>query len=110
MTVAAASTIIDWDRIRGDFPLLRREVHGKPLIYLDSANTGQKPECVIAATDDFYRNQKIGELAYHQAAGKPIFALDYAPWWDAPRVDAAARSLGYLPYVTVYGRENPLPS
>lgn len=60
--------------------------------------------------DDFYRNQKIGELAYHQAAGKPIFALDYAPWWDAPRVDAAARSLGYLPYVTVYGRENPLPS
>src|SRR3970282_1259718 len=47
---------IDWARVRGDFPLLRRKVHGKPLVYLDSANTGQKPEPVIAAVDDFYRN------------------------------------------------------
>lgn len=46
---------IDWARVRGDFPLLTREVHGKPLIYLDSANTGQKPAMVIEATDDFYR-------------------------------------------------------
>ncbi|MCC6437099.1 MAG: endo alpha-1,4 polygalactosaminidase [Acidimicrobiales bacterium] len=60
--------------------------------------------------DAFYHNQKIGELAYHQAAGKPIFALDYAPWWDAGRVDAEARSRGYLPYVVPYGQENPLPS
>ncbi len=46
---------IDWDRIRADFPLLKREVHGKPLVYLDSANTGQKPESVIAAVDRYYR-------------------------------------------------------
>jgi len=46
---------IDWTAVRADFPLLRREVHGKPLVYLDSANTGQKPACVIEATDDFYR-------------------------------------------------------
>ena len=46
---------IDWARVRADFPLLAREVNGKPLIYLDSANTGQKPTAVIAATDDFYR-------------------------------------------------------
>ena len=46
---------IDWARVRADFPLLAREVNGKPLIYLDSANTGQKPAAVIAATDDFYR-------------------------------------------------------
>ncbi|QNN48237.1 cysteine desulfurase [Thermomonas brevis] len=46
---------IDWAAVRADFPLLRREVHGKPLVYLDSANTGQKPACVIEATDDFYR-------------------------------------------------------
>ena len=45
----------DWDCIRSDFPLLTREVHGKPLIYLDSANTGQKPASVIQAVDDFYR-------------------------------------------------------
>ena len=46
---------IDWDAVRADFPLLRRAVHGKPLVYLDSANTGQKPAAVIEATDDFYR-------------------------------------------------------
>ncbi len=45
----------DWDRIRADFPLLTREVHGKPLIYLDSANTGQKPASVIETVDAFYR-------------------------------------------------------
>ena len=46
---------IDWTRVREDFPLLRREVHGKPLVYLDSANTGQKPAAVIEAVDGFYR-------------------------------------------------------
>lgn len=45
----------DWPRVRADFPLLERQVHGKPLIYFDSANTGQKPASVIAATDAFYR-------------------------------------------------------
>ena len=30
---------IDWTAVRADFPLLQREVHGKPLVYLDSANT-----------------------------------------------------------------------
>ena len=49
------SAAIDWGKVRADFPLLAREVNGKPLIYLDSANTGQKPAAVIAATDDFYR-------------------------------------------------------
>ncbi|MET1162708.1 MAG: cysteine desulfurase CsdA, partial [Pseudoxanthomonas sp.] len=33
----------DWEAVRADFPLLTRQVQGKPLIYLDSANTGQKP-------------------------------------------------------------------
>jgi cysteine desulfurase / selenocysteine lyase len=47
---------VDWARIRADFPLLSRSVHGKPLIYLDSANTGQKPAAVIDAVDDFFRN------------------------------------------------------
>lgn len=46
---------IDWARVRADFPLLTRQVNGKPLTYLDSANTGQKPASVIQAVDDFYR-------------------------------------------------------
>jgi len=42
------------DQIRGNFPILARQVHGKPLVYLDSANTSQKPRVVIDAMNDFY--------------------------------------------------------
>ncbi len=45
----------DWLRIRADFPVLTRQVHDKPLVYLDSANTSQKPQAVIRAVDAFYR-------------------------------------------------------
>jgi cysteine desulfurase/selenocysteine lyase len=55
MNAPAATPAIDWARIRADFPLLAREVHGKPLVYFDSANTGQKPAAVIEAVDNFYR-------------------------------------------------------
>ena len=55
-SVADGVTAVDWAKVRGDFPLLARRVHGKPLVYLDSANTGQKPAAVIEAVDDFYRN------------------------------------------------------
>ena len=46
---------LDVARIREDFPLLAREVNGKPLVYFDNANTSQKPSAVIEAVDDFYR-------------------------------------------------------
>ena len=46
---------LDVLRLRGEFPVLEREVHGKPLIYLDNAATAQRPLCVIEAMDDFYR-------------------------------------------------------
>jgi cysteine desulfurase/selenocysteine lyase len=55
MNAPLIDAAIDWARVRSDFPLLAREVHGKPLVYFDSANTGQKPAVVISATDDFYR-------------------------------------------------------
>lgn len=42
--------------IRADFPILQREVHGKPLVYLDNAATSQKPQAVIDAIVDYYSN------------------------------------------------------
>ena len=55
---ATASAVPSFDvhKVRADFPILRELVHGKPLVYLDSANTSQKPESVIRATDDYYRH------------------------------------------------------
>ena len=44
----------DVERIRRDFPILARQVHGKPLVYLDNAATTQKPISVIAAEKDIY--------------------------------------------------------
>ncbi len=44
----------DVDRIREDFPVLRQQVHGKPLVYLDSAATSQKPKAVIDTVTQYY--------------------------------------------------------
>lgn len=44
------------NQIREDFPILRREVYGKPLVYLDNAATTQKPQCVIDCISDAYSN------------------------------------------------------
>ena len=41
--------------VRLDFPILSRTFEGKPLVYLDSASTSQKPTAVIEAEADFYR-------------------------------------------------------
>ncbi|HEX6845011.1 MAG TPA: SufS family cysteine desulfurase [Actinomycetota bacterium] len=47
--------MLDVARVREDFPILSREIGGKPLVYLDSAATAQKPVQVIEAEADFYR-------------------------------------------------------
>lgn len=47
----------DIKKIRADFPILARKVHGKPLIYLDNASTSQKPAIVLNTMDQFYREQ-----------------------------------------------------
>lgn len=44
----------DVDAIRAQFPILKREIDGKPLIYLDNAATTQKPQCVIDTLVDYY--------------------------------------------------------
>jgi len=46
--------MFDLDAVRSEFPILQQQVHGKPLIYLDSAATTQKPQCVIDAVRAYY--------------------------------------------------------
>ncbi len=65
---------LDLDRIRADFPILRRRVHGKPLVYLDNAASVQKPQAVIDAVSgcysDYYANIHRGVhlLSEHSTA------------------------------------------
>lgn len=47
--------MFDATEIRCDFPILESEVNGKPLVYLDSGATAQKPQCVIRCIEDMYR-------------------------------------------------------
>jgi cysteine desulfurase/selenocysteine lyase len=46
----------DVEKIRADFPILHQQVNGQPLVYLDNAATTQKPNAVIDAISDYYRN------------------------------------------------------
>jgi cysteine desulfurase / selenocysteine lyase len=60
----------DWAAIRDDFPILRRLIDGRPIVYLDSGNTSQKPRQVIDAMSEFQRTSyaPINRSAYRLAA------------------------------------------
>ena len=58
---------VDVERIRSEFPILKERPHGKPLVFLDSAASSQKPIQVIDAMDDYYRryHANIHRGVYH---------------------------------------------
>jgi len=69
----------DVERIRADFPLLSRTVHGKPLVYFDNANTSQKPRTVIEAVDRHYREHNANvSRAVHQLGEEATAAYEGA--------------------------------
>src|SRR5690242_14242913 len=51
---AGPHATFDVARIRADFPILARTIHGKPLVYLDNAATTQKPQAVLDAIQAYY--------------------------------------------------------
>ncbi|MGQ0732432.1 MAG: SufS family cysteine desulfurase [Acidobacteriota bacterium] len=55
-TISDTTTDFDVYQVRAQFPILSERVHGKPLVYLDSANTSQKPESVLRAIENYYRH------------------------------------------------------
>ena len=66
MTTDTVRPGIDWSAVRSDFPLLGRTVRGgRPLVYLDSAATSQKPNVVLEAEVDFYEQRNA---AVHRGA------------------------------------------
>lgn len=52
----SAAPVIDLEKVRADFPILRERVYGRPLVYLDNAATSQKPNAVIEAVVEYYRH------------------------------------------------------
>jgi cysteine desulfurase/selenocysteine lyase len=74
---ATPPTVFDVQRVRADFPLLSRRVHGKPLVYFDNANTSQKPASVIEAESEHYRlhNANVAR-AVHQLGEESTAAYE----------------------------------
>jgi cysteine desulfurase/selenocysteine lyase len=54
--VVAPSSGLDAGALKQDFPILKREFHGKPLVYLDSAASSQKPQAVLDALQGYYEH------------------------------------------------------
>jgi len=48
--------MFDVEKVRNDFPILKRKIHGHDLVFLDSGATSQKPESVLSAMNDYYHN------------------------------------------------------
>ncbi|WEV65134.1 SufS family cysteine desulfurase [Bifidobacterium sp. ESL0764] len=71
--------MVDFLKIREQFPILDQEVHGHRLVYFDSAATAQKPQCVIDAESEFYRTINAGvHRGAHELASRSTVAFEEA--------------------------------
>ena len=87
------TTVFDVQRIREDFPLLSRTVHGKPLVYFDNANTSQKPASVIEAVNTHYREHNANVArAVHQLGEEATAAYEGARDKLARFINAPSRN------------------
>jgi cysteine desulfurase/selenocysteine lyase len=77
-TTAPPGTL-DAHRIREDFPALRQEVNGKPLVYLDNAATTQKPRAVLDALERYYRTDNANvHRGIHELSRRATLAYEEA--------------------------------
>jgi len=83
---------LDVERIRKDFPILGREVHGRPLVYLDSANTAQKPQVVLDTLTEFYERHNANVArAVHTLGSEATHAFEQARDKVAAFINAPSR-------------------
>ena len=70
---------VDWTKVREDFPILKREVNERPLIYLDNAATTQKPKQVIEAMTHYYEHYNANVYrSVHTISGEATEAYEAA--------------------------------
>jgi len=77
MQEVARAPKLDVEKIRSDFPILQRKVHGKKLVYLDNAATTQKPKQVIDTICQYYSNQNANiHRSVHELAEEATEAFE----------------------------------
>ena len=85
------ANIIDWQRLRQDFPILDQQVHGKPLIYLDNAATSQKPRAVIEALTHYYEHDNANvHRGIHELSNRATNGFEAARTRTAKFINAAS--------------------
>ena len=89
---------IDVEKVRADFPILKRRVHGKRLVYLDNAATTQKPQSVIDALVDYYSRYNSNVHRSVHTLGEEATAA-----YEASR-EKAAKFVGARPKELVFVR------
>src|SRR6184192_1802025 len=86
-----AGSTVDWKAIREDFPILREQAHGHPLIYFDSAATSQKPRPVIEALRKFYEHDNANvHRGLHTLSSRATEAYEKARQRVADYIGAAS--------------------
>ena len=108
--------LYDVEKVRLDFPILSREVNGKPLVYLDNANTTQKPAAVIEAVDGYYRDYNanihrathlLGELATRGYEGARVKIKNFLNAADAHEIIYTRNATESVNLVAqTWGRQN----
>lgn len=84
---------VNWQAIREDFPILHQQVHGKPLIYFDSAASSQKPRAVLAALQHYYEHDHanvhrgLHVLSTRATEGYEAARAKVAAYLNAPSAD-----------------------
>ena len=77
MAVTARTKSLDAHAVRADFPIFEQTFHGKPLAYLDSANSSQKPRQVLEAMTTFYETSYANvHRAVYELAERATEALE----------------------------------
>jgi len=91
----------EWTDYRDDFPLLRRVIHGKPVIYLDSAATALKPRVVIDEVVKYYSEYNANvHRAVHLLSEEATEAFEAARETVARFVGAEAREIAFVRHAT----------
>jgi len=91
-TLQPAAPALDVDAVRAEFPILERRVHGKPLVYLDSAASAQRPAAVIDTVGDFYRNHNANvHRGVHQLSVEASEAFEQAREATRAHLNAASQ-------------------
>src|SRR5438045_8872351 len=79
MAVPTSTSKLDARALRADFPIFEQQIHGKPLAYLDSANSSQKPRQVLDAMTAFYETSYANvHRAVHVLGERATAALEGA--------------------------------